>query len=527
MPGSPNILFLISDEHSFRFMGHRARSQGGEDIDTPALDRLAAGATVFDNAYCAVPLCVPSRMCLMTGLEAPHCGAVDNFSVLDPALDTMPKMLNRAGYDTTLVGKMHFGGNLQFHGFRNRPYGDLLGTGIHQYEDDLWSTDGKKSPRNVGLDVERNIGDNLISRTRLVGETGIPESQLSDRIVAEETLAFLRNSAAESRDRPWFLCASFSRPHFPLTAPARFASRYRADNVSGPYVPASGDSYDHPVSRAIRRAWHVDRIDEAECMAARAGYFACVAYLDEVIGDLLMQLESSGLLENTIIVYASDHGEMAGELGTWWKSGWYEGCARVPLMISTPAQRRGEQPAAHVETPVSLVDLAPTFAGLAGGAPAREVDGRDLSATVLGGAPVPEQPVFCDHINARWGEGSEFRAMRWRQWKYVAFRNGDDLLFDLSRDPGEAHNLIDQAPADVLKVFARHRLDFDARLPAVQASQAELRQRYPLDKSGATPSQYLLKDGRVVAAEGTLFRATVHTERADRLFADWPGTRLT
>lgn len=513
----------MSDEHSFRFQGRLPKEKGGEDVETPFLDSLAAQSTVFETAYCGVPLCIPSRITLLTGQYASKSGALDNHSILDPDLMTFPKVLSEAGYDTTLVGKMHFCGNLQFHGFKNRPYGDLLGTALHQYEDNLWSTGVTKEPANEDIKVEKNIGDNLVSRTRIVGQTGIPESQLTDHIVAQETVAYLRNFQSENSDKPWFLCASFSRPHFPLTAPKRHAKRYSADGISEPFVGPYGASYDHPVSAAIRDGFHVGRIDHDEMMAARAGYFACVSYLDELLGDMMRQLEHSGLLEDTIVIYTSDHGEMAGELGTWWKSGWYEASCRVPLLISTPEHRSGERVAQCIDTPVSLLDIAPTLSGLAGQKPLPQYDGVDLCDVVFGSSEAPDRPVFCDHLNARWGDGTEFRSVRWRNWKYVTFRNGDKLLFDLDQDPGETIDRMSDAPSNVIAMFADCDLDFSSFEKNCLRRQQELKAAYPIDRDQATPTQYLTNSGLVVAADTALYQARVHTDRPEEFFADWPS----
>ncbi len=330
----PNILFLFSDEHNHRFMGHMPESVGREPVSTPAFDRLAAQGTVFTDTYCQMALCTPSRMCLLSGREVRGCGAWDNNSVLAPELPTIPKTLAANGYTTCLVGKMHFGGNLQFHGFQHRPYGDLTGRTGHQWEP-----------------LGPSYADSMISRTRDAGLTQIPDSKIQDVVVGQETVAFLREQAAAEPDQPWFVCASFSRPHFPLTVPPRHLAPYWPDGVTAPAVPAAGDAYDHPMSVGMREGFRVGRIDEEEMMRARAAYFGCVSYLDEVIGDMLLRLEADGLLDNTVIVYASDHGEMAGEHGVWWKQGWYEGCTRVPLIISTPAQRYRGQDAQVVEYP--------------------------------------------------------------------------------------------------------------------------------------------------------------------------------
>jgi choline-sulfatase len=199
----PNILFLLSDEHSFRCMGHVDNASGGEPVHTPNFDRLAMQGTIFSDTYCQMALCTPSRLCILTGREVRGAGAWNNNSVLRPELPTLPRTLAEAGYETCLVGKMHLGGNQQFVGFRHRPYGDLTGRTGHQWEP-LDDTDANAKMR---------------IRTTAAGVTEIPESLIQDEVVARETLAFLREHRHTHPDQPWFLCASFSHPHFPLTAP--------------------------------------------------------------------------------------------------------------------------------------------------------------------------------------------------------------------------------------------------------------------------------------------------------------------
>ncbi len=510
----PNILFLMSDEHSFRCMGHVDEAAGGEPVHTPTFDRLAATGTRFHNSYCLMPLCTPSRMCMLTGREARHCGAWNNNSILDPTLPTLPKLFAEAGYTTCLVGKMHFGGNLQFHGFQHRPYGDLTGRTGHQWE-----------PLEL-------LSDNLESRTRAAGLTAIPASKVQDEVVATETVAFLREQRHSRPEQPWLLCASFSRPHFPLTVPPRHLERYWPDHVTEPRVPASGDAYDHPMSVGMRRGFNVDRIDHDEMMRARAAYFGCVTYLDEVIGDLLLRLDADGLLDNTIIVYTSDHGEMAGEHGTWWKNGWYEACTRVPLIISTPEQRQQQQAAQQIDTPVSHAALLPTLCAMAGITPstasAAGFDGPDLSAAVRGEATVASSPVYCDNLMPRWGAGTEFRMIRWGQYKYVHFRDCAPLFFDLAADPAEQHNLAADATGDArqaldyLAPLAARSIDFAAVEEERALHAARLQEQYAFPGDPGLGNQYLMPSGQVVEADDTLYRPTVRVANPADFYADWP-----
>jgi len=513
MADTPNILFLFSDEHSFRFLGHVSEADGGEPATTPTFDRLAGRGTVFTDTYCQMPLCTPSRICTLTGREVRACGAWYNESVLRPELDTLPKTLAAAGYETCLIGKMHLGGNQQFVGFRHRPYGDLTGKCGHQ----------------GGVEPSR-APNTMRGRTLDVGITGVPESLLQDEIVCHETVAWLREHRHARPGKPWFLCASFSRPHFPLTAPRRWFERYWPDGVTAPKVGATGDAYDHPMSAGMRRGFQADAVDGDEMMRARAAYFACVGYLDECLGDLFVRLEAEGLLDNTIVVYSSDHGEMAGEHGVWWKNGWYEACTRVPLIVSTPAQRRGETPARRCTTPVGLIDLYPTLCGLAGVEPPAGLDGADLSGAVRSEADPPERPIFCDALNPRWGEGTEFRSIRWRRWKYVRFRNADPLMFDLAADPAEQHNLLQRGcdaeaaeARDHLASFAAESMDFDAAERERVDRDGNLHEQYRQAVPPSTGNLYLLPSGRLINADDPLYHPTVIAERPEDAFGDWPA----
>ena len=507
----PNILLLFSDEHSFRCMGHVPAEAGGEPVYTPNFDKLASQGTVFTDAYCQMPLCTPSRMCLLTGREQRNCGAWDNKAVLDPMLPTMPKTFAANGYTTCLVGKMHFGGNLQFHGFQHRPYGDLLGNTGHQWEP-LQADD------RHGIEV----------RTRDAGITEIPESKIQDEVVAHETVAFLREHQHASPGKPWLLCASFSHPHFPLTAPKRHFDRYWPEGVTPPRAPAAGDAYDHPMSVGMREGFKVDRISEDEMMRSRAAYFGCISYLDQVIGDLLLRLEADGLLENTIVVYSTDHGEMAGEHGTWWKNGWYEACTHIPMIVSTPEQRRGTQQAQAINTPVRLIDLYPTFCGLADiGAP-DNLDGADLTEAVQGHGDAPDLPVFCDGLKPRWGAGTEFRMVRQGKYKYVRFRDAPPLFFDLEADQNEQHNLIDSASGeaaiarDSLAKLAQESIDFDAAEQERRTEDAALQEAYALDVPDRHGNQYLMPSGLLVDGDDMLYAPDVLANEPAKLFADWP-----
>jgi choline-sulfatase len=261
-----------------------------------------------------------------------------------------------------------------------------------------------------------------------------------------------------------------------------------------------------------------------------------VSYLDEVISDLLLRLETAGLLENTIIVYTTDHGEMAGEHGVWWKNGWYEACTRVPLIISLPEQRRGARPACRCDVPVAQTDLFPTLCALAGIEVPRGLDGADLSAAVYCQIAPPVRPIFCDALTPRWGPGTEFRMIRWHHFKYVVFRDAPPLFFDLKNDPGEQRNLLAgdvpieaQDPLEYLERLAVESIDFEAAERERIRRDGILKITYRRYLPPATGNLYLMPPteraplGKLVNADDILYHPTVISSDPDLAFGDFPG----
>ncbi len=510
MSNRPNILFLHSDEHSYRFLSSRPREKGGEPCHTPTLDGLVARGVHFESTYCQMPLCSPSRIAMLCGRHSHRCGAWSNGSILPPDAPTFAAHLGDHDYATCSVGKMHLGGSRQLAGFQHRPYGDFGGPCAHQFDPlDLYAEDGLKP----GMDMR--------SRTVDAGLSQIPESLLQEQMVAREATAWLRQQRHHHPDQPWLLYASFSRPHFPLTAPSRHFDRYFPNSVTPPRIGRSGDSADHPMTRGAIAGFRTEEIEGAEMMKARAAYFACVDFLDEMLGDFLAVLERDGLLDNTVIVYTSDHGEMAGEHGLFWKNTWHEAAARVPLIISTPAHRRGELTAQEITTPTSLADLFPTLCGLTATPLATDLDGIDLSPAVRGEAcpDLDDRPgVITESLLPRWGTGTEFRMIRNERYKYVVFRDCEALAFDLQDDPDEQIDLAHQATGDAAAELAALRaavladFSFDEAATRRKVQQAELEKQFPARVACRTPNQILRGDGALVEADGALYEGDTISE---------------
>ncbi|MBI3974094.1 MAG: sulfatase-like hydrolase/transferase [Chloroflexi bacterium] len=506
----PNILFLLSDEHSFRYLSYLTHAEGGEPVRTPTLDSLAARGTFFENAYCQMPLCTPSRICMLTGRDQEKCGAWSNNAVLPPEIPTLPGHLaEHGGYETALVGKMHFGGSRQFNGFRLRPYGDFATKNAGHQPDPLEAWEGGPG--------------GMMRRIRLAGVTTIPESFLQEEIVARESVALLREHRHRTPGQPWLLCASFSRPHFPWTAPRRHFERYWPQGVTRPRLGRTADTDLHPMVVEHRRRFDTEHVADEELLRVRAAYMACVDYLDEVLGDFLATLERDGLLENTIVVYTTDHGEMAGENGMFYKNTWHEAAAHVPFIIQTPEHRRGALAPSRLRTPVSLGDLFPTLCGLVGVEPPDGLDGHDLSGAIRSSASECERgPVISQSVPG-------WRMLREGRFKYVAFRDMDapEVLIDLETDPGEQRNLA-AGPAHAtvlagLRAKAMAGFDFETVAPHAEQHRREMRERFPMRITGRTPNQLLLPDGRLVEGDAALYLPeALVTEHAWEAFDDWP-----
>ena len=512
MSERPNILILHSDEHSFRFLSARSRERGGEPCHTPTLDGLIAQGVNFDAAYCQMPLCTPSRISMLTGRHAHRCGAWTNGSILDPDLPTFGSHFQANGYETAVVGKTHLGGSLQHAGFGARPYGDFGGPCSHQPD-----------PLN-------KTGDGLRTRTVDAGISEVPESLLQENMIARESLAWLREHRHANPDKPWLVYTSFSRPHFPLTAPKRFFDRYYPEGVTPPWVRRTGDSADHPMTVGAIKGFRTEEIAEDEMMKARAAYFAAVDFLDEILGDFLALLDRDGFLDNTVIVYTSDHGELVGEHGIWWKNTWHEAAAHVPFIFSLPEHRNGSLDAREIRTPVSLADLFPTLCGLANLNCPDGVDGVDLTDVLKGetsSALNNRTGVITESPNPRWGKGTEFRMIRSKQYKYIAFRDCEDLAFDMETDPDEQRNLLKHDPDNAdLKALREAVLDgFDfGEVEALREKQTtELRAKYPARVKMQTPNQILRGDGKLVEVDTPLYAPKVISDDLARDFDDYPG----
>jgi choline-sulfatase len=459
MPDRPHILLVVVDQLSALFL----RAHGHRVTKTPTIDRLAEEGVVFDNAYCPSPLCAPARAVLMTGALPSRTGVYDNSAEFPAWLPTFAHVLRLEGYRTCLSGKMHFVGPDQLHGFEERLTTDV-------YPGDFgWTPDWSRPGERVAW---------WYHDLHSVKEAGVAE--ITNQLEFDDEVAFhavrrLYDYARFEHDAPLCLCVSFSHPHDPYVARRRHWELFADDEIDPPAVPAKRYEELDPHER---RLWHASAMDEVEVTeddvrAARHGYYASLAYVDERIGEVLDALEACGLAEDTVTIFLSDHGDFLGEHGLFYKMSFREHAVHVPLVVHAP----GRYAARRVQEPVSLADLMPSLAdlarpGLAGELP-RPVDGRSLVHLLEGGAEDPAATVLGEYLAE--GVLGPMVMIRRGRWKFIHTASDPDQLFDLEADPLELDDLASDAGLqDVLaelRAEVAARWDLDALERAVRESQ--------------------------------------------------------
>jgi len=360
-------------------------------------------------------------MSFMTGRYVHHIDAWDNASPLASDAVTWAHLLRSVGYDVVLSGKQHFCGLDQLHGFRAQLARDLHAERLHGLID--WEKGTPPPARPWGGLYQAGAGTT-------------EEIEIDD-LVENQAIEYLREPAR--KDQPWALNVSLIAPHFPLVVPQRFFNLYPLDKIDLPDIPPGHLENQHPVYKRMRRMFGLIDYPEELVRRGRAGYYGLITYLDEKIGCLLDALEETGQLDNTIIVYTSDHGEMNGEHGMWRKSNFYEFSSSVPLQIAWP----GHFPEGRrVDEIVSLVDLTATLIDIAKVPQITPLDGDSLLPLMLGNTENWKNEAFSEYL----AHGVERPMAMLRRGRYkLNYSLGDQPeLYDIEEDAKEFHDLSDE-----------------------------------------------------------------------------------
>jgi choline-sulfatase len=458
-----NILLVMVDQLAAAWLP----AYGHDVVRAPNLDALAAEGVVFESAYCASPLCAPSRAALLTGRLPSRTGVYDNAAELRASAPTVTHHLRAAGYATCLSGKMHFVGPDQLHGFEERLTPDI-------YPADLDWTPDWRLPLTHRLPWYHTMEGVL--------RPGVCAASLQmdyDDEVACRSMRKVLDLARGEDDRPFFLVVGFTNPHDPWELRRRYWERYEPDGIDLPAVGRIPRAQVEPHSLRLRDMLGIDDVELTidQMRTARHAYYAAISYVDERVGEVLATLSEAGLAEETIVLLTADHGEMLGERGLWYKMAFFEAAARVPLIAWAP----GLLAPARVAEPVSLMDLAPTLLELTDHPAAAELsggmDGSSLVPLLSGDEPRRPRDVVAEYL----AEGVTSPAVMVRRGRHKYIWCGDDpeQLYDLETDPHELVNVAgdpahEQLCAE-LRAEVAERWDMPGLERAVLASQHERR----------------------------------------------------
>lgn len=426
MPKRPNFLILFTDQQRYDTIG----AAGFSHMRTPNLDRLVREGCLFTNAYTPNPVCIPARHNLLTGLPARYHGYnANNSHPLDHALPTLPRIFSDAGYVTRAIGKMHFRPPRRHSGFDRM---ELMEEIPHVRDDD----DYAQYLKAVGYGNVRNLHGVRNLLYMVPQRSLVPEAHHGTTWVADRCIDFINTEAGR---RPFFLWAGWIAPHPPFNVPDEFADMYKNAVLPEPFSSETAQWF-----HAVQSKSMADLPRPELLRRMRELYFAAISHVDKNVGRVLDALERRGELDNTVVLFTSDHGEMLGDHGCFAKMQPYDSCARIPFVVRYPEQfRAGGSDGRFVD----LNDVLPTFLDAAGLAYPGPLDLPGESVLRTDGRKDRDHQYmeFSANYN-RW------ISLRDRRYKFNYFYGGGyEELFDLQDDPCESTNLLLLVPDEKIR----------------------------------------------------------------------------
>lgn len=417
----PNIIFILSDQHRWDCTGFN----GNPDVQTPNLDALAAHGLNFPQTVCQYPLCVPSRMTLMTGQHPATHGVRDNRDVLPTDWPVLPRLVQQGGYQTAAIGKMHFTPAHADYGFDRMVLAEQDGPGRNADDYHAWLRDqGLRDDVDWWDQVQREEAPQAYWDSFGAMVSNLREPHHSTTWIGNQAVRYIQEASA-----PFFLWIGFIKPHHPFDPPPEWANRYNPDALTLP------KDWCCPVPEADAR--HGGHFDWRTMTAPRfrkvlAYYYAAISQMDYQIGRILATLNSRGHTNN-LVVYSSDHGDYMGQHGLMLKgkAQLYDAVLRVPLVIAgVSGQRRGETDPALVQ----LTDLAPTLLDAVGLPVPPSMEGRSLLPQLRRRGTPLRTTAF--------SERGDIRVARSFRYKLVESETADfKALYDIQADSAEWNNL--------------------------------------------------------------------------------------
>ncbi len=431
----PNILLITTDQQRFDTAGPAAPPF----MRTPHFDHLCREGVLFSSAYADCPICVPSRVSIMTGKYVFTHGMSANgeTSRVMGREGTLPSLLRALGYQTIAIGKMHFGPQRVRHGFDEMILPD-------DYYREMRKNGQVYQPMRHGL------GQNELYPTMAT----VPECQTLTSWIAEQCVEFIRDRRDPSV--PFFLWCSFSKPHPPLDPPEPYYSMYRNCPVPDPiFGDWSADDRCPEVFKRFRETQSYDLVPLDIIREARAAYYGLITQIDYNMGRIFAALQDMGLFDDTLILYTSDHGEFLGDHHTGSKVFFHEPSAHIPFVLRMPKSWDNRCHGTTSPALVTLADILPTLVRAAGGEPPDDVDGQDLIALARGETP-PRQ--FLEAMVIR-GDQPAYCAITDGRWKYIWYPEGGcEQLFDLENDPQELRDLANLSQFDAERQRLREEM---------------------------------------------------------------------
>jgi choline-sulfatase len=469
-----NLVFLFSDQHA----RHIAGCYGDPIALTPALDRLAREGVTFEAAYTTAPLCTPARMAMLTGQYSHRIGCWTNSDVLASDIPTHAHSLGAAGYRPTLIGRLHSIGPDQLHGYTDRRVGDHSTNWPGGHAHSLGVLDRTNDPFRVS--IER-------------AGPGQSSYEVKDRDVLAETLRYLE---AQKPGEPFAVTVGLMLPHQPYVC-AKADYEFYAGRVPDPRLPEPGANAEHPYLRGWRE--HTGSLDLPVDWErrARTAYYGLTTAMDRMIAAILDKLDEAGLAQDTLVVYASDHGDQLGERGLWWKQTFYDQSVAIPLVMRWPGrlpkgERRGQV--------CNLLDVATTMLDALDAPALPAGQGRSLLEVACN----PNSPwldetfaEYCTDGVARWTGTApvQQRMVRSGRFKLVYYHGLAPQLFDLAADPDELVDLAEDPDHRMVRKALTDRVleDWDPDAIALRMSRRTAAKRLLSDWAKAVhpPEQHL------------------------------------
>ena len=436
----PNLLLIMDDQHRFDWLG----CAGLDAVRTPNIDALAARGTRFTRCYTNAPVCAPARIALATGMQPRHAGALMNNAYMPLHAPTYYQRLRDHGYHVGAFGKFDLAKPDPYNGRHgDRPANYAWGF-THPLECEGKMHAGSRRGGETPLGPyqahlqERGLLEAFRQDYEARKERGWP-IDARDSVLPADAFedAYIGRKAAEwiaghPGDFPWHCFVSFVGPHDPFDPPTAYAEGYRDAPMPEPIPPCDDDETKPSWVRARSAGFGTAGRTPAQIAEARRQYSAAVEQIDDEVGRILGAVAERGELDNTVVIFTSDHGEMLGDHGLYQKEVAYDAAARVPLIAAGPVIPAG----ATREAPVELIDLNPTLCELAGVTPLEEMDARSFRPLLHG--------ETTEHRPEAIGELAHFRFACDGRFKAIWSINDQPELYDLADDPGERVNRIDE-----------------------------------------------------------------------------------